>query len=160
MNGVKKKIIIAMIIIGSLALLIGSFFLRDLCLRAGLAEYEKQEILQVRSKYSATIEKIAEKGREYASFSVTSKHGGLFEKSVIIGDDNGELLVSKLGEEIDVLCHTYCYRIYGKDGSVYFAFNERGSKLIVNSDLEPQKNSEKDTLEKLSDGWYYLEYSE
>ena len=52
-KSVKRKVITAVVIIGVFALLIGSFFLRDVCLRAGITECEKREILQVKSKYSS-----------------------------------------------------------------------------------------------------------
>ena len=46
-KSVKRKVITAVVIVGVFALLIGSFFLRDICLRAGITECEKREILQV-----------------------------------------------------------------------------------------------------------------
>ena len=46
-KSVKRKVITAVVIVGVFVLLIGSFFLRDICLRAGSAECEKREILQV-----------------------------------------------------------------------------------------------------------------
>ena len=46
-KSVKRKVITAVVIVGVFVLLIGSFFLRDICLRAGITECEKREILQV-----------------------------------------------------------------------------------------------------------------
>ena len=44
-SSVKKKIIIVLCVIGALVLLVGSFFLRDVLLRAGLVEYDSKEII-------------------------------------------------------------------------------------------------------------------
>ncbi len=158
MNRAKKNILIILIVIVALTLLIGSFFLRDLALRSGLAEYEKREIVSVYSKYKDTIKNIAESGKSYISFSVTANHGGLFEKSEIIADENGEKLLETEKEAIDVLCHTYCYSIYGRENSIYFTFNKSGSKMIVCCAEMPEKVNEKDDIEKLDEGWYYVEY--
>ena len=107
-KSVKRKVITAVVIVGVFVLLIGSFFLRDICLRAGIAECEKREILQVKSKYSAILDSIISTGTDIAEYKITAAHGGLFEKSVIKADENGEPLYDKLTEELDVLCHTYC----------------------------------------------------
>ena len=98
-KSVKRKIITAVIIVGVFALLIGSFFLRDICLRAGITECEKREILQVKSKYSAILDSIISKGTDITEYKITAAHGGLFEKSVIKADENGEPLYDKLTEE-------------------------------------------------------------
>lgn len=156
-KSVKKKIIITLIVIGAIALLIGSFFLRDIFLRAGITEYERREILQVKAKYAAVLDSIAEKGVESDNFVITARHGGLFEKSEINGDDNGQKIIDELKEEIDVLCHTYCYEIVGRNGAVSFAFNKTSTKQLVYSSEEPKAETENDTVEALGNGWYYVE---
>ena len=156
-KSVKKKIIIAFIVIGALLLLIGSFFLRDIFLRAGITEYEQREILQVKTKYAAVLDSISSKGMTSDNFVITARHGGLFEKSEISGDDNGQKIIDALKEEIDVLCHTYCYEITGRDGAVSFAFNKTGTKQLVYSLIEPETETENDTIENLGENWYYVE---
>lgn len=89
-KSVKRKVITAVVIIGVFALLIGSFFLRDVCLRAGITECEKREILQVKSKYSSILDTIVKTSTDIADYKITAAHGGLFEKSVISADENGE----------------------------------------------------------------------
>ncbi len=158
MSNVKKKIIITAVVIGLLALLVGSFFLRDLALRAGFAEFERREIISMHTKYSATIDKVVKSSEQLSNFSITAKHGGLFEKATIVSDENGEKLMEEIKAEIDVLCHTYCFRIYKADNTVCFTFNESGSKMIAVSDTVPEKQNDKDTVEEMSDGCYYVEY--
>ena len=63
----KRKVITAVVIVGVFALLIGSFFLRDICLRAGITECEKREILQVKSKYSAILDSVVSAGNDIGS---------------------------------------------------------------------------------------------
>lgn len=154
----KKKLIIAAVSVIGVILLVGSFFLRDLCLRAGITEYDRREILQVKTKYSAIIDKIAQEGMKAGAFTIYTEHKGLFEKSEITADKSGEKLISSLGEELNVLCHTYCYKISGDGKSVTFEFNKSGSKSIIFSRSEPTKQSDKDICEALSDGWYYYEH--
>lgn len=85
-KSVKRKVITAVVIVGVFVLLIGSFFLRDICLRAGITECEKREILQVKSKYSAILDSVVSAGNDIADYKITAAHGGLFEKSVINAD--------------------------------------------------------------------------
>ena len=66
-KSVKRKVITAVVIVGVFALLIGSFFLRDICLRAGITECEKREILQVKSKYSAILDSVVSADNETSS---------------------------------------------------------------------------------------------
>lgn len=152
----KKKIITALCVIGGVILLIGSFFLRDLLLRAGVVEYDSREILQVKNKYSASLDVIVKEGKE-TDFVINSKHGGLFQKSVITADENGKPVYEKLKDNIDVLCHSYCYTIKSEKGVVTLTFNESGTKKLIYSAEEPQKKAEKDILSDLEDNWYYYE---
>ena len=152
-KSVKRKIITAVIIVGVFALLIGSFFLRDICLRAGITECEKREILQVRSKYSSILDKIVTTSSDMTDYKITAAHGGLFEKSVITADENGEPLYDKLTEELDVLCHTYCYGVEKQDNVVYFSFNNSGTKQLIYS----AEDISDDETSSLGDNWYYYE---
>ena len=152
-KSVKRKVITAVVIVGVFVLLIGSFFLRDICLRAGIAECEKREILQVKSKYSAILDSIISTGTDIAEYKITAAHGGLFEKSVIKADENGEPLYDKLTEELDVLCHTYCYGVEKQDNAVRFSFNSGNTRQLVYSatDISDSETS------SLGDNWYYYE---
>ncbi len=152
-KSVKRKIITAVIIVGVFALLIGSFFLRDICLRAGITECEKREILQVKSKYSAILDSVVCAGNDIADYKITAAHGGLFEKSVIKADENGEPLYDKLTEELDVLCHTYCYGIEKQDNAVHFSFNTGNTKQLIYSAKDISDNE----TSSLGDNWYYYE---
>lgn len=152
-KSVKRKIITAVIIVGVFALLIGSFFLRDICLRAGITECEKREILQVRSKYSSILDKIVTASSDISEYKITAAHGGLFEKSVITADENGEPLYSKLTEELSVLCHTYCYGVEKYGNAVHFSFNNSGTKQLVYSSEDISDNE----TSSLGDNWYYYE---
>ena len=114
-KSVKRKVITAVVIVGVFVLLIGSFFLRDICLRAA--------------------------------------HGGLFEKSVISADENGEPLYDKLTEELDVLCHTYCYGVEKQDNAVHFSFNTGNTKQLIYSAKDISDNE----TSSLGDNWYYYE---
>lgn len=152
-KSVKRKIITAVIIVGVFALLIGSFFLRDICLRAGITECEKREILQVRSKYSSILEKIVTASSDMTDYKITAAHGGLFEKSVITADENGEPLYDKLTEELDVLCHTYCYGVEKYGNAVRFSFNNSGTKQLIYSAEDISGNE----TSSLGDNWYYYE---
>lgn len=155
-SSVKKKIVIALCIIGALLLLIGSFFLRDIFLRAGFVEYDSKEIIQIKNKYSASLDAIVKESTE-KDFTITSKHGGLFQKSEIITDENGKTVYEKLKKHIDVLCHSYCYTIINEKEIVTFTFNESGTKKLVYSETEPAKEKEKDIVNSLKDNWYYVE---
>ena len=135
------------------ALLIGSFFLRDICLRAGITECEKREILQVRSKYSSILDKIVTTSSDITDYKITAAHGGLFEKSVITADENGEPLCEKLSEELAVLCHTYCYGIEKQDNAVHFSFNTGNTKQLIYSAKDISDNE----TSSLGDNWYYYE---
>ena len=152
-KSVKRKIITAVIIVGVFALLIGSFFLRDICLRAGITECEKREILQVRSKYSSILDKIVTASSDITDYKITAAHGGLFEKSVITADENGEPLYDKLSEELAVLCHTYCYGIEKYGNAVRFSFNNSGTKQLIYS----AEDISDDETSSLGDNWYYYE---
>lgn len=152
-KSVKRKIITAVIIVGVFALLIGSFFLRDICLRAGITECEKREILQVRSKYSSILDTIVKAGSEITDYKITAAHGGLFQKSVITADENGEPLCEKLSEELAVLCHTYCYGVEKYGNTVRFSFNNSGTKQLVYSAEDISDNE----TSSLGDNWYYYE---
>lgn len=152
-KSVKRKIITAVIIVGVFALLIGSFFLRDLCLRAGITECEKREILQVKSKYSSVLDTIVREGSDIGDYKITAAHGGLFEKSVITSDENGESLCDKLSEELSVLCHTYCYGVEKQGNAVHFSFNNSNTKQLIYSS-EDISDSETSSL---GDNWYYYE---
>lgn len=158
-SSVKKKIIIALCVIGALLLLIGSFFLRDIFLRAGLVEYDSKEIISVKNKYSATLDMIVKESGD-KEFTITSKHGGLFQKSEITADEGGKPVYEKLKSHIDVLCHSYCYSITAKNGVVTFTFNESGSKRLTYSESEPAKEKENDIVSDLKDNWYYIETGE
>ena len=125
-KSVKRKVITAVVIVGVFALLIGSFFLRDICLRAG---------------------------NDIADYKITAAHGGLFEKSVINADENGEPLYDKLTEELDVLCHTYCYGIEKQDNAVHFSFNTGNTKQLIYSAKDISDNE----TSSLGDNWYYYE---
>lgn len=153
----KKSIIAAVVFVLVILLLIGSFFLRDIMLRAGIAEFERDEILQVNSKYSTTLKKIAEQG-SLATFVITAEHKGLFDKSEISCDnDKAKSIYSDLKEEVDVLCHNYCYKISGSGKAVYFDFNKAGTRQLIYSAIQPEKQDENDVLELLGDDWYYYE---
>ncbi len=152
----KKKIITALCVAGGIILLIASFFLRDLLLRAGVVEYDNREILQVKNKYSASLDAIVKEGKE-ADFVIKSEHGGLFRKSEISADEGGTPVYEKLKDNIDVLCHSYCYTIISEKGMVTLTFNESGTKKLIYSTEEPTKKSEKDILSDLKDNWYYYE---
>lgn len=43
-KSVKRKVITAVVIVGVFVLLIGSFFLRDICLRAGITEIGRAHV--------------------------------------------------------------------------------------------------------------------
>lgn len=152
-KSVKRKVMTAVIIVGALALLIGSFFLRDICLRAGITECEKREILQVKSKYSAILDSIVSGGAGISEYTITAAHGGLFRKSVISSDENGEPLCEKLSEELAVLCHTYCYGVEKHDNAVHFSFNGSGTKQLIYSAEDVSDNE----TSSLGDNWYYYE---
>lgn len=152
-KSIKRKVVTAVIIVGALALLIGSFFLRDICLRAGITECEKREILQVKSKYSTILDSIVSGGAGISEYTITAAHGGLFRKSVISSDENGESLCEKLSEELAVLCHTYCYGVEKRDNAVHFSFNQSGTKQLVYSAEDISGNE----TSSLGDNWYYYE---
>lgn len=152
-KSIKRKVVTAVIIVGALALLIGSFFLRDICLRAGITECEKREILQVKSKYSSILDSIVSGGAGISEYTITAAHGGLFRKSVISSDENGESLCEKLSEELAVLCHTYCYGVEKRDNAVHFSFNQSGTKQLVYSAEDISGNE----TSSLGDNWYYYE---
>lgn len=158
-SSVKKKIIIVLCVIGALMLLIGSFFLRDMLLRAGFVEYDAKEIISVKNKYSATLDMIVKESVD-KDFTVTSRHGGLFQKSEISADENGKPVYEKLKNHIDVICHSYCYSIVAENGTVIFTFNESGSKKLIHSETEPVKEKETDVVNNLKDNWYYVEIGE
>ena len=63
-SSAKKKIITALCVTGGILLLIASFFLRDLLLRAGVVEYDSREVSQVKNKYSASLDAIVTEGKE------------------------------------------------------------------------------------------------
>ena len=155
-SSAKKKIITSLCVVGGIVLLIGSFFLRDLLLRAGVVEYDNREILQVKNKYSASLDAIVKEGKE-ADFVIKSEHGGLFRKSEITADEGGTTVYEKLKDNIDVLCHSYCYTIISEKGTVTLTFNESGTKKLIYSAEQPMKKSEKDILSDLKDNWYYYE---
>lgn len=155
-SSAKKKIITALCIVGGVILLIGSFFLRDLLLRAGVVEYDSKEILQVKNKYYASLDAIVKEGKE-TDFVINSKHGGLFQKSLITADEKGKPVYEKLKDNVDVLCHSYCYTIKSEKGIVTITFNESGSKKLIYSEAKPEKKSEKDILSDLEENWYYYE---
>lgn len=152
-KSIKRKVVTAVIVVGALALLIGSFFLRDICLRAGITECEKREILQVKSKYSSILDSIVSGGAGISEYTITAAHGGLFRKSVISSDENGESLCEKLSEELAVLCHTYCYGVEKRDNAVHFSFNQSGTKQLVYSAEDISGNE----TSSLGDNWYYYE---
>ena len=152
-KSIKRKVVTAVIVVGALALLIGSFFLRDICLRAGITECEKREILQVKSKYSSILDSIVSGGAGISEYTITAAHGGLFRKSVISSDENGESLCEKLSEELAVLCHTYCYGVEKRDNAVNFSFNQSGTKQLVYSAEDISGNE----TSSLGDNWYYYE---
>lgn len=152
-KSIKRKVVTAVIIVGALALLIGSFFLRDICLRAGITECEKREILQVKSKYSTILDSIVSGGAGISEYTITAAHGGLLRKSVISSDENGESLCEKLSEELAVLCHTYCYGVEKRDNAVHFSFNQSGTKQLVYSAEDISDNE----TSSLGDNWYYYE---
>ena len=152
-KSVKRKVITAVVIVGVFVLLIGSFFLRDICLRAGITECEKREILQVKSKYSAILDSVVSAGNDIADYKITAAHGGLFEKSVINADESGEPLYDKLTEELDVLCHTYCYGVEKQDNAVHFSFNTGNTKQLIYSVKDISDNE----TSSLGDNWYYYE---
>ncbi len=158
-SSVKKKIVIVLCVIGALVLLVGSFFLRDLMLRAGLVEYDSREIIQIKNKYSASLDAIVNESKTN-DFEIKAKHGGLFQKSEINTDENGKPAYEKLKSHIDVLCHSYCYSIVAKNGTVTFTFNESGSKKLTYSETEPIKEKENDIVDNLKDNWYYIEIGE
>lgn len=152
-KSIKRKVVTAVIVVGALALLIGSFFLRDICLRAGITECEKREILQVKSKYSTILDSIVSGGAGISEYTITAAHGGLLRKSVISSDENGESLCEKLSEELAVLCHTYCYGVEKRDNAVHFSFNQSGTKQLVYSAEDISDNE----TSALGDNWYYYE---
>lgn len=155
-KSIKRKLITAAIVLAAVILLIGSFFLRDICLRAGLTECEKREILQVKTKYSEIMNSIISTGENIDEYTITASHKGLFEKSVITPDENGEELCNKLYEELSVLCHSYCYGVSKHDGAVYFSFNSSGTKQLIYSKA-PLSDQYTDNL---GDNWYYYEKTE
>ena len=155
-SSVKRRVMIALCIIGGVLLLIGSFFLRDLLLRLGIVEYDSREIIQVRNKYSASLDAIVKESKE-TDFAIEAKHGGLFQKSEITADENGEAVYERLKNHIDVLCHSYCYTIISKDGVVTLTFNKSGAKKLIYSEEAVNKSKEKDILSELGDGWYCYE---
>lgn len=159
-KSIKKNIIITMIVIVGVLLLIGSFFLRDLALRAGITEYEHKEIVQVKAKYSAVLEKIAQLGIKSDSFTINAEHKGIFDKSVITCDEGAKQLMTELEEEVNLLCHNYCYQISGDKNAVTFDFNKSGTKQLIFSVSEPEKQNENDRLDSLDDNWYYYEVSQ
>ncbi|MBQ8791234.1 MAG: hypothetical protein IJZ51_07985 [Ruminiclostridium sp.] len=152
----KKKIITALCVTGGILLLIASFFLRDLLLRAGVVEYDSREVIQVKNKYSASLDAIVTEGKE-KDFVITSKHGGLFEKSVITADGDSKSVYERLKNNVDVLCHSYCYTIISEKGVVTITFNQSGTKKLIYSEAKPEKKSEKDILSDLKENWYYYE---
>lgn len=152
-KSVKRKVITAAVVLGAIVVLIGSFFLRDICLRAGLTECEKREILQVKAKYSEIMNTIISTGADIDEYTITASHKGLFEKSDIIPDENGEVLYNKLSEEISILCHTYCYGISKHDGAVYFSFNAGKTKQLIFTTEE----IDDEFTDDIGDNWYYYE---
>ena len=88
-----------------------------------------------------------------ADYKITAAHGGLFEKSVISADENGEPLYDKLTEELDVLCHTYCYGVEKQDNAVHFSFNTGNTKQLIYSAKDISDNE----TSSLGDNWYYYE---
>ena len=155
-KSVKRKVITAVIVLAAVLLLIGSFFLRDICLRAGITECEKREILQVKTKYSEIMNSIISAGADIDEYTITATHKGLFEKSVITPDENGEELYSKLTEELSVLCHSYCYGVSKYDGAVYFSFNIGNTKQLIYT----SKEIDDKFTDNLGDNWYYYEKTE
>ncbi|MBR4305782.1 MAG: hypothetical protein IKT78_02945 [Ruminiclostridium sp.] len=155
-SSLKRKIIIALCVIGGICLLIGSFFLRDLLLRAGFVEYDGREIIQVRNKYSASLDAIVEESKKN-DFRIEAKHGGLFQKSEITTDENGKLVYEKLKSHIDVLCHSYCYLISAKNEEIVLSFNEKCTKTLIYKETEPVKQDENVILSDLGGNWYYVD---
>ena len=155
-KSVKRKVITAVIVLAAVLLLIGSFFLRDICLRAGITECEKREILQVKTKYSEIMNSIISAGADIDEYTITATHKGLFEKSAITPDENGEELYSKLTEEFSVLCHSYCYGVSKHDGAVYFSFNASNTKQLIYT----SKEIDDKFTDNLGDNWYYYEKTE
>ena len=152
-KSVKRKVITAAVVLGAIVVLIGSFFLRDICLRAGLTECEKREILQVKTKYSEIMNSIISAGADIDEYTITATHKGLFEKSVITPDENGEELYSKLPEEFSMLCHSYCYGVSKHDGAVYFSFNAGKTKQLIYTTEE----IDDEFTDDIGDNWYYYE---
>ncbi len=151
-KSIKQKLIIAAVVAGALLLIVGSFFLRDIMLKAGLVELERNEILSVKTKYSASIEKITDVALQGDDLTVSVKHGGLFEKAQLTYT-NAERLGRECAEEVSVLCHTYCHRIEKTGCTVIFSFNKSFTKQLVYSEAETDEKG----YEPLGDGWYYYE---
>ncbi len=152
-KSIRKKLIIALIVIGALLLLIGSFFLRDLLLRAGVTEYERGEILQVKEKYSAILTEITDAAADCEDFTVTVTKKGLFEKSLIEYDENSLPIRDKCGESVNILCHGYCWGISRRDGVTYFDFNKSGTKRLAYGTVSAAEGF---ACEELGDGWSYV----
>ncbi|MCH5325377.1 MAG: hypothetical protein J1E39_09185 [Eubacterium sp.] len=155
--GLKKKLIGIGVIAVLLLLMIGSFFLRDILLRTGVTEYERDEILQVKDKYSTALTNIIAASQDCDNYMITVIQQGLFEKSVIEYDENSLSVKEKCGDSVDVLCHSYCYGITLKDGKLYFDFNQSGTKqLVYGGEISFGEESEL-TAEDLGNGWTYIQ---
>lgn len=152
----KKKLITFIIIAAALILLIGSFFLRDILLRAGITEFERGEILQVKEKYSSILDDITAEALSCGDFTITVTRKGIFERSLIEYDENSASIKEKLSESVDVLCHGYCWGISKANGTVYFDFNKSGTKRLAYGEVAENEGS---SYEDIGNGWTYIQPS-
>lgn len=153
-KSLKRKIITAVIVICGVILLIGSFFVRDIMISGGLMEYERKEIISVQKKYFPTLEKIALSAVDKGELYINVKPHGILDKVEFTFSEKGSILYEELKEEIDVLCHKYCFGIRVQGNQAEFYFNKTGSKMLIYSKEKPTQ----DDAEGLSqENWYYYE---
>lgn len=153
-RSLKKILITAAVVVGALVLLVGSFFIRDIMLRAGIFEYERGEILSVKQKYSSILDGITSAARDCGDFVIKVERKGIFEKSDISYDENSLPIKQKCSEQVDVLCHGYCCGISKRDNVIYFDFNLSGTKRLAYG--ESPNIPEGEDVETLDGGWNYI----
>lgn len=148
-----------LIILGVIVLVIGSFFARDLMLRAGIIEYDKKDILNFQTKYSRMLENIKDKALSEDKFVISAKRNDLLEKSSI---DFSCEVDDSLREQVYSVCNSYCYSIEKivyedeKATLVVFSCSQNDIKCIVYAvdGIMPQKFST--MADPLGENWFYV----
>lgn len=157
MNGFIK----ALIIIGVILLILSTFFMRDLFIRAGFMEYDKKDIINFQGKYIAMLTNIKDEAlKQYNSgkeYKITAHRKGLFEKSEIISSVE---IPETLADQVNSVCHSYCYQIEvttDSDGNklVIFSCSQNEVKCILFSDTGKLSEDFNENTEELGEGWFY-----